>query len=172
MVTGCQRFKGSRGLCRGRIPGPVGSGPHLGRWRDVMADRAAPLAEQVFVLMLENRSFDHLLGFSGITGTDAETGQPTAVSGLSGSESNLYNGLPYTVTRPADWTMPADPGHEFTDVLVQLCGPGAVYTPGGPYPPVNNSGYVDAYAGSGGGSTPAEIMKCFGPEQLPVLTGL
>ena len=39
-----------------------------------MADRVAPPAERVFVLMLENRSFDHLLGFSGMTGTDAETG--------------------------------------------------------------------------------------------------
>jgi phospholipase C len=52
-----------------------------------MAVPAAQLAERVFVLMLENRSFDHLLGFSGITGQDAETGRPTAISGLSGSES-------------------------------------------------------------------------------------
>jgi len=137
-----------------------------------MAVPAAQLAERVFVLMLENRSFDHLLGFSGITGKDAETGLPTAISGLSGSESNLYNGLRYTVTQPADWTMPLDPGHEFTDVLTQLCGAGAVYAPGGSYPPVNNSGYVDDYARSGGGSNPGEIMKCFGPAQLPVLTGL
>ena len=28
--------------------------------------------EHVFVLVLENRSFDHMLGYSGITGTDAE----------------------------------------------------------------------------------------------------
>jgi len=137
-----------------------------------MAVPAAPLAERVFVLMLENRSFDHLLGFSGMTGQDAETGRPTAINGLSGSASNLYNGRRYAVSQPADWTMPLDPGHEFTDVLVQLCGAGAVYTPGGSYPPVNNSGYVDAYAGSGGGSNPGEIMKCFSPAQLPVLTGL
>ena len=137
-----------------------------------MADRAAQLAQRVFVLMLENRSFDHLLGFSAITGKEAETGQPTAVSGLSGSESNLYNGLRYTVTQPADWTMPLDPGHEFTDVLAQLCGPGAVYTPGGSYPPVNDSGYVNDYAGSGGANDPGEIMKCYSPAQPPVLTGL
>ncbi|HEV2373442.1 MAG TPA: alkaline phosphatase family protein [Streptosporangiaceae bacterium] len=137
-----------------------------------MADPAAQPVERVFVLMLENRSFDHLLGFSGIAGKDAETGQPTVVRGLTGSESNLYEGVRYTVTHPADWTMPADPGHEFTDVLVQLCGPGAVYTPGGPYPPVDNSGYVDAYAGSGGAGDPGEIMKCFSPAQLPVLVEL
>jgi phospholipase C len=137
-----------------------------------MADSGAPLVERVFVLMLENRSFDHMLGFSGITGKDAETGQPTAVSGLSGSESNAYGGRAYKVSQPADWTMPLDPGHEFTDVLVQLCGPGAVYPPGGAYPPVNNTGYVADYVSSGGASNPGEIMKCFGAAQLPVLTTL
>src|SRR5215472_13027269 len=88
------------------------------------------LIEHVFVLMLENRSLDHMLGFSGITGKDAATGQPTAVNGLTGKESNTDKGKTFTVSQPADWTMPLDPGHEFTDVLVQLCGPGAVYRPG------------------------------------------
>lgn len=137
-----------------------------------MAVPAAQVVERVFVLMLENRSFDHLLGFSGITGRDAETGRGTAVSGLSGGEFNVHGGRRYGVTQPADWVMPADPGHEFTDVLVQLCGPGAVYQPGGSYPPVNDSGYVDSYVGSGGAGGPGEIMKCFGPAQLPVLTEL
>ncbi len=137
-----------------------------------MAVSAVGLVERVFVLMLENRSFDHMLGFSGITGRDAETGQPTAIRGLSGSESNVYQGRTYAVSHPADWAMPLDPGHEFTDVLVQLCGPGAVYRPGGAYPPVDNTGYVADYVGSGGASNPGEIMKCFSAVQLPVLTGL
>src|SRR5580700_7434185 len=38
--------------------------------------------QHVFVLMLENRSFDHMLGFSGITGTDAVTRGATSVDGL------------------------------------------------------------------------------------------
>jgi phospholipase C len=33
--------------------------------------------------MLENRSFDHLLGFSRIVGTDAVSGSPTAIMGLA-----------------------------------------------------------------------------------------
>jgi phospholipase C len=45
--------------------------------------------QHIFVLMLENRAFDHLLGFSGISGTDAASGQPTAVNGLSGTEKNV-----------------------------------------------------------------------------------
>src|SRR6516164_10785667 len=119
--------------------------------------------------MLENRSLDHILGFSGITGTDAATGRPTTIRWLSGRESNSYNGATFTVSQPADWTMPLDPGHEFTDVLVQLCGPGAVYPPGGQYPPVNDSGYVASYAATGVAKSPGEIMKCYGPAQLPVL---
>jgi len=39
--------------------------------------------QHVFVLMLENRSFDHMLGFSGITGIDASSGGATQVTGLS-----------------------------------------------------------------------------------------
>lgn len=35
------------------------------------------MIEHVFVLMLENRSFDHMLGFSGLQGTDPSTGQAT-----------------------------------------------------------------------------------------------
>jgi phospholipase C len=38
--------------------------------------------KHVFVLMLENRSFDHLLGFSQLKGIDALTGQPTTIEGL------------------------------------------------------------------------------------------
>jgi len=58
----------------------------------VTEDRSSKI-KHVFVLMLENRSFDHMLGFSGITGTDAETGVPTAIDGHKGTESNSYNGI-------------------------------------------------------------------------------
>ena len=128
--------------------------------------------QHVFVLMLENRSFDHLLGFSGITGTDAATGAPARIDGLSGSESNLYDGQSYLVQEGADYRMPIDPNHEFQDVLLQLCGPNAVYSPGGPYPPADNSGFVASYIASGGGRDPGEIMKCYRPGQLPVLNAL
>ena len=38
--------------------------------------------QHVFVLMLENRSFDHMLGFSRIKGRDALSGKPTEVLGV------------------------------------------------------------------------------------------
>jgi phospholipase C len=135
----------------------------------------------VFVLMLENRSFDHMLGFSGIEGIDAVTGQHRKINGLQGNESNTYKGQPYRVVPSADDTMPIDPGHEFSDVVKQLCGEkNASYPLGGPYPAIDNSGFVADYAVSpsasqGEGNAPnnfGEIMKCYSAEQLPVLNAL
>jgi phospholipase C len=40
----------------------------------------AAAISNIFVLMLENRSFDHMLGFSEITGTDAVSGEKSPVS--------------------------------------------------------------------------------------------
>ncbi len=130
------------------------------------------MSNHVFVLMLENRSFDHMLGFSAITGNDAATGAATQTDGLTGTESNSFGGLIYPVQKGASWVMPVDPGHEFDDVVTQLCGEGAAYPSGGAYPPLNNSGFVAAYANTGGATDPGEIMKCFSPEQLPVLNAL
>lgn len=163
--------------------------------------------------MLENRSFDHMLGFSGITGTDPVSGEVTSVNGLilaggsllqlarslhtdtasgivlkqgkhwppppvsvrslfSTIFSNTYDGQVFPVSEPADFVMPIDPGHEFLDVLLQLCGPGVNYPFGGAYPATVNTGFVDSYVASGGGASPGEIMKCYSPSQLPVLNKL
>lgn len=128
--------------------------------------------------MLENRSFDHMLGFSKIKGIDAETGAPTDIRGLNGQESNSYKGKPYPATEPADYKMPFDPGHEFSDVVTQLGGKDAHYNPDKPYPAINNSGFVYDYATTksshegGAKSNFGEIMKCYSPSQLPVMNTL
>ncbi len=86
---------------------------------DILTQRVgecmANLIEHVFVLMLENRAFDHMLGFSGITGHDAANGDSTQINGLSGSEANTFKGGIYRVSRGADNVKPADPGHEFSN---------------------------------------------------------
>src|SRR5947209_5769984 len=133
---------------------------------------AANGIQHVFVLMLENRSFDHMLGFSGITGSDAAGGQPTRINGLSGAESNTANGQTYLAQAPAPDMLPTDPGHEFTDVLEQLCGPGAQYPPGGVYPPINNSGFAASYLTVSGHGDASDVMRCQSPAQIPVLTAL
>jgi phospholipase C len=137
-----------------------------------------PPIEHVFVLMLENRSFDHMLGFSGIKGTDAVTRAATKINGLTGTESNSWNGTVYPAAPPAVDPMKADPYHEFSDVLKQLCGQTATYPSGGPYPPIDNSGFVSNFAldampkQPGPGATPGDVMKCFDKAKLPVLTAL
>jgi phospholipase C len=67
--------------------------------------------------------------------------------------------------------MPTDAGHEFPDVVRQLCGPLVRYPAGGPYPPIDDSGFVASYVASHG-AVPGEIRKCYTPQQLPVLNAL
>lgn len=131
--------------------------------------RIAPYAPitHVFVVMLENHSFDNMFAMSGIKGITAATT----------SDSNLYNDETYYVQSSAPLSLPTDPGHEFPDAVEQLCGQNASYPPGGPFPPIDNSGFVANYAttlSEGTGLPPPEdfgdVMACFTtPTQLPVL---
>lgn len=127
--------------------------------------------KNIFVLMLENRSLDHMLGFSAITGTNAVSGNPTTIQGLTGNESNTYNNQPYPVYQPADWSMPVDPDHEFLDVVAQLSEQTS-YPPGGPYPSINCGGFASNYATNVGAPDPGQIMKCYDSSQLTVLNAL
>ena len=106
----------------------------------------------VFTLMLENRSFDHMLGYSGITGCDAISGAQTAVVGVPDGVADAG---------PAHYCLTVGPKHDFPDVRDQLATP---------------SGFVDSYAkeiaakGSPAGADPQDVMRCFrSAEQLPVL---
>jgi phospholipase C len=123
--------------------------------------------KHIFVVMLENRSFDHMLGFSNILGIDAVSGRPVGIAGLyANNDWDLdQHGNKIFATTPADWAMPFDPGHEFNDVREQLCGTG------GTYPHITNSGFVTSYTKIDPGH-PGEIMNCYAPDQLPVLTTL
>lgn len=129
---------------------------------------AAPVTH-VFVVMLENHSFDSLFAMSGIEGiTAAGTG-----------DSNPYQGREYFVQTSAPLSLPTDPGHEFHDTVEQLCGEGKQndWKPGGPFPPIDNSGFVANYAtttdeltGLPPASAWGDVMSCFAtPTQLPVL---
>lgn len=134
--------------------------------------------KHVFVLMLENRSLDHMLGWSGITGKDAVTNTDTMIEGLSASDTNSYKGVPYKAGTTAPNSMPVDPGHEFPDVLTQLTGSASTWQKGHPHPtPITNSGFVDNYVAQkgyakNGGGQPAQSMNSFTPATLPVLSKL
>lgn len=137
--------------------------------------------KHVFVLMLENRSFDHVFGFSDIRGTDARTGQPTqidALINLSQAPSNIdpATNSPIPVATPADYALSAgarDPGHEFDDVVHQLAGDGSAYVPANTpsYPPIDNSGFV-SNSRDRGSTAPETVMHCYTPDQLPIINAL
>jgi phospholipase C len=121
----------------------------------------------VVVLMLENRSYDHLLGFS-------ELGE-----GLKGDEFNFVDpaagGEKVSVSSDAAYLgdLDVDPSHRLLDINVQLFG--TVNPPATPPGPgAHNSGFVLNY-GQQPDNTPLRakrIMKCFAPDRLPSLTTL
>jgi phospholipase C len=143
--------------------------------------------EHVVVLMLENRSFDHMLGFL-YPGDVTPSGQP--FEGLAGTESNPgSNGQPVTVfkiepTTPNAYYMPgADPGEGYMATNDQLYG--SDNGPASSGQAATCQGYVANYAytlswqSKESGSWPivsgtieGDIMGCFTPEALPVLSAL
>jgi phospholipase C len=117
------------------------------------------------VLMLENRSFDHLFGFL--------NSQDSRIAGLSGNESNPTNpavpGSPTVqVSRATAFAMPFDPAHEFLDVQYQLYAPS-----GAPADPAAMQGFLgSAVAAAPSASDAPLVMQCFQSDQLPVLSTL
>ncbi len=133
--------------------------------------------------MLENRSFDHMLGFL-YPNKAGPGGEP--FEGLSGTESNNdATGQPVTVfpidtSSPGAYFMPgADPGEGYANTNVQLFGTGSP-----PDPPVATmTGFLtnfeaaipyDQRSGQSveTGTTASSIMGVFPPSALPVLSGL
>lgn len=91
-----------------------------------------------FVLMLENRSFDHMFGFSDLKGKDAVTGIPTKANGLHpqtdgihADESNnflsttfhAFNSNSRQQQNEFPFVFGPDAPHDFADVIAQLGGP-------------------------------------------------
>ncbi len=119
--------------------------------------------KHLVLVMMENRSFDHLFGF---------LQSPTyPINGLSGNESNpVPDGTTAKVSKGAQnagdfWP---DPGHDLLDVNEQIFsnrnGTGTA----------NMSGFVSNYAAHTGNNLKKarKIMKCFDPATIPVLTTL
>lgn len=142
--------------------------------------------DHIVYLMLENRSFDHMLGF---LYRDSKNRSPAGhdFDGLSGDESNpdetgrRINVYPIAATDPHPYLMPgADPGEGFYNTNYQLY---ATDNPASDAVP-QNQGFVrnfksaiasdlaKHYKDSLPGTQPAHIMGMYTPELLPVLSGL
>ncbi|MGH8372499.1 MAG: alkaline phosphatase family protein [Gammaproteobacteria bacterium] len=155
--------------------------------------------KHLFVLMLENRSFDHIFGFSRFEGADPRTGVHATARDLTGFEplfapthtgrSLVREGAPYQLDdRDGD----SDPGHEFTDTVLALCGKQTFakltdaeiarklagdefICPSRIYPAMLSAPTQWEYAvgyGYHAAAHPDQVLRCFSPSQLPVLNQL
>jgi phospholipase C len=151
------------------------------------AGNGLPSVEHIVVLMLENRSFDHMLGFLYTdNGNVSPLGQP--YEGLNGTESNPgTDGSPVSVfrvepTTPNAYFMPgADPGEGYMATNAQLFGGSETATTPSAAP--TNAGFVTDFAYTltwqaregrsiVAGTAASDIMGCFAPDTLPVLSAL
>jgi phospholipase C len=141
--------------------------------------------EHIVVLVLENRPFDHMLGFLYADSGNVSPATQQPFEGLTGKESNSdAAGTSVSVsalaaTTPNVYLTPgADPGEGFVATNMQLFGEAS--------PPAatsaTNSGFmtdfaetlkgIDAHRPIISGTTASDIMEIFTPELLPVLSGL
>jgi phospholipase C len=141
--------------------------------------------EHIVVLVLENRSFDHMLGFLYADSGNVSPAAKQPFEGLTGKEFNSdAAGASFPVSALAPETanvyfMPgADPGEGFVATNVQLFG--EARPPAGVS--ATNSGFVTDFAATLkgtdahrlviSGTTASDIMGILTPELLPVLSGL
>ncbi|HLY12702.1 MAG TPA: alkaline phosphatase family protein, partial [Planctomycetota bacterium] len=119
--------------------------------------------QNVVVLMLENRSFDHLLGdLPGVEGIKPGLSNPD----FRKSGDSLVMVPVRKATSPA---MPYDPNHEFTDVKLQLS---LDHEAGGMADPMG--GFITS-AQQISGANPEDayrVMEYFTQDQLPALSAL
>lgn len=151
-----------------------------------MATNPLSAVQHIVVLILENRSFDHMLGLLySAEGNVSPTGQP--FEGLTGKEANpdatgkLATVFPIQPTMKNAYFMPgADPGEGYLSTNLQLFSASNAPTP----PIATNNGFVTNYAYTLGweasrpgwkplpGTVADDIMGIYTPAMLPVLSGL
>jgi phospholipase C len=119
--------------------------------------------KHIVVLMMENRSFDHMLG--GLKKTVPK------INGLTGTESNPdTQGETVRVQPDATYQgqLDHDPDHHFPGVDLQIFGGDT-----SPTRVANMQGFIKSYATQGSGASGSHaIMNYFPPNKLPVLTTL
>ena len=122
--------------------------------------------QHVVVLMMENRSFDHMLG--GLKRLNS------AIDGLDGTETNPDStGVPVSVSPTAEYQsqLDPDPDHHFPAVDLQIFG--GVTTGQNPNRTPNMQGFVKSYFNQQRSVKHSHlIMNYFPPDKLPVLSKL
>ncbi|MFZ1888037.1 MAG: alkaline phosphatase family protein [Candidatus Binataceae bacterium] len=116
------------------------------------------LIDTIVILMMENRSFDHMLGYLSLPGYGDGYKSQSTILGLKNDPAwlaKVANPLKTTMVQPAPMTHAqiADPPHERVNVALQLGGPSA-----GIYP---LNGFADSAA-------ERDVMYYQTPGQVPI----
>jgi phospholipase C len=135
---------------------------------------ANPPIEHFVVLMLENRSFDHIFGYrkgvDGLKGTEFNLLDPSKPEGPTNPAVKVSNAEPYSITAGQG------PSHSFNAVTMQIFGlKTPTQTSAG-----KNTGFVKSYRealNEDHVSNPISaqirvVMECFAPGTLPVFDKL
>ena len=141
-----------------------------------------PPINHFIVLMLENRSFDHLFGFfpppAGQTIENLLALEPAPANLLDPSQPESGTNPAFAASQPAPFAVhdKEGPSHSFNAVNTQLSGSNA--GPSGS-DPVENNGFAKSYANSlkphmrdVDAAHIQEVMQSFAPDQLPSLNQL
>jgi phospholipase C len=122
---------------------------------EVLKDRI----DTIFIVIMENRSFDHMLGYLSLAPFNRD------VEGISQawkkSYSNTWDGITQNPWHRSDPSVEIDPPHERTDISVQM---------GDPIANAPMTGFMESYA-SDSRVTPAEyadVMGYYTPAEVPV----
>jgi phospholipase C len=134
-------------------------------WPDSSCRARMPQIDHVIVLMLENRSFDSILGRLYPERTDFDGIPPGAFNMAGGVKVEPWTSDPGDGT--GNFTIPTpDPGESFANMTEQIFGAGKS-PPAAP----TMEGFAENYATASGGD-PKNVMHGFTPEQLPVISAL
>src|ERR1700730_13840358 len=127
--------------------------------------------KHIVVLMMENRSFDHMLGGLSLVMENGQKKYP-GINGLTGNESNPDSSGAIVKVQPNakfQGQLDPDPDHHFPGVDLQIFGG----TPPGPGRVPNMQGFVkDYFTQTKDVNRSHNIMSYFAPDKLPVLTTL
>jgi phospholipase C len=147
-----------------------------------MSNSASPWdkIEHIVVLMLENRSFDNLLGWLYDPANDAPLNVvPADFDGLYGKNvsNRTWDGLVIPAGKSYDGRSPQpNPGEPFEDVFSQIYDVplvGFKYVPAVPPHPPNMQGFIRNYAAQKHRpGDAAKIMDSLTPKTVPVLSAL
>ena len=158
--------------------------------RPARASKELPQIDHVVCVMLENRSFDNLAGWLYSPDDPPKHVLP------SGGDGPPFHGLafgnvsnPWNVDDPSQGSLPAvrgtsewpkkhgkvepyrvpdpDPHEGFTDITFQLFGANRDPKPGDA---PSMDGFLQNYATKARKETAGQIMECYSPEQVPVLS--